>query len=70
MRVIGLSNPVSKTIHNATNQQVEKHLKLLDIVLVKISPICVTLPMFIVSFLAYFITDMGADAFNLPFHMW
>lgn len=68
--VLGVKNPVSKTIHNQTKQQIEKHFRRLDIILVKATPVCVTLPMFIISFVAYFTTDIGADAFELPVHMW
>lgn len=68
--VVGLSNPVSKTIYDETNQKIEKRFKILDVVLLKATPACVTLPMLIINLVTYFTTDIGSDALELPFQMW
>lgn len=63
---IGLMNPTLKTIYRKTNEEIKKVHKILNFALVKSTPVCVTIPVFIASFVAYFTTDLGTEAFELP----
>lgn len=65
----GFIKPTSKIIYVETNQRVCKLLKILNIILVKITPIGVTLTT-IVSLLTYLSTDLGVDSLKLPLPMW
>lgn len=68
--ILGCVNPISKTIYHSTDRKLHKWIKLLNIALVNVAPICVTLLLFIASFVVYFTTDLGNDAFFLPFTIW
>ena len=63
----GLMNPKSKTIYIKINDLNAKLIEILNVILVKVTPICDELPMFIVSFFIYTTSDAGRDAFMLPF---
>lgn len=67
----GLKFEDVKAIYGHTNQQIENRLtKVSYFFFVKFSPTSLILPNFIVSFLNYFATDLGNDAFVLPIFMW
>lgn len=63
----GLANPISKAIYIKTFKSNAKWIKILDILLMKITPICNTFPVFIVSFFVFATTNAGRDAFVLPY---
>lgn len=63
-------NPASETIHNGMDEKLQKWFRLLSIVMVGISPIGVTIPIFGASLFAYYFTELGNDAFLLPFPIW
>lgn len=66
----GLANPTSKVIYVKFNKYAETFCKLFYIGLVKVAPIGSMLPLLIISYVSYFTTDSGSDAFILPFPMW
>lgn len=67
---LGLKTPKSKQICEQTHQLVEKYTEIgLFLIRIVITP-CFVLPKAIVSFFAYFTTDLGSDAFKLPAAMW
>lgn len=53
-----------------TNQRVEKMSDFVFMVVAKIAVQCAILPKCIGSFGDYFMSDLGRDAFQLPFPMW
>lgn len=65
----GLENPISKKIYEEANQQIEKWSKILNMLMRKVTTPCLALPKFIVSFVIYFATDLGNDAFQLQYPM-
>lgn len=66
----GLKNPVSKAIYEEMNAFVEKWSKIIYFVSMRITFPCVTIPYAIWSYIQYFTTDLGPDAFHLPFPFW
>lgn len=67
---IGIVNAISKTIYVGTDKKLQFLNKIIGIGIIKITPIGVTLPMCVVSIFKYFTTDLGDEAFDLPFHQW
>lgn len=67
---VGTVNAISKTIYTGTDKKLQHVSKIMDFVIIKVTPICVTVPMFVVSMVKYFTTDLGGEAFDLPFHQW
>lgn len=68
--VLGLENPTSKVIYVETDQRVEKICQILDVVMVHVLPQCLIWPTFVMSFVIYFTTNFGSDAFQLPIPLW
>lgn len=52
------------------DQNAQQWIEILNIALVKATPICVMFPQFIISFYVYFTTNLGNDAFEMPFPVW
>lgn len=67
---LGLSNPISKLIYEKVNKKVEKHTGILHFALLKVTVLATMMPSFILSYLVYFTTNSGSDAFQLAFPMW
>lgn len=68
---LGLTNSTLKAIYTQTSEKIKKIGGILDFALAKFTPISTTIPAFIASFVAYFTTELGTDAFELPFPtMW
>lgn len=67
---LGLKYETSNAIHEGTNRQIEKISGILYIGLVKVLPQCIIWPVFLISFVKYFATDLNADAFELPLAWW
>lgn len=65
-----MANSASKVLFERTNQRVEKWSETLSLLASKWIPICSVLPRFIGSFLVYFLTDKGSEAFELPVPLW
>lgn len=63
---IGLMSPILNTIYTQTDEKIKKLVEMLNFAMANMTPILVTLPTFIGSFVAYFTTDLGADALELP----
>lgn len=64
-------NATSKLIYTKTSEKIEKIAAMFNFALVKMTPACETIPIFIASSVTYFTTDLGTDAFVLPFPtMW
>lgn len=67
---LGLINPVSMAIYAKSNKQIEEYGNALSIFMRKVSIPCFIMPKFIISLVTYFTTDLGNDAFQLPFQLW
>lgn len=67
---LGLLNPISKTIYNKIDEKLQLWVKILDFLMVNVMPVGITFPMLIVTYFAYYTTNLGADAFQLPFFAW
>lgn len=59
-----------KANYCATNRQVAKICKILDVGMAKVMPQFMIWPKFIACFVIYFITDLGSEAFELPLPAW
>lgn len=70
LRILGLKNPSSQTIYFEIDDKLRKWFRFLNIFMVQMSPVAVTLPMFVTGIFAYHFTDLGRDAFALPFPIW
>lgn len=69
--MIGLANPLSKTIYNRTNENNKKCIEIAKILLVILTPIsCGLLPLFIIGFFSCFTEQLGENAFVSPFPTW
>ena len=66
----GMENPQSKQTYVKLNENIEKWTGVFYFFMVQLSVPAVTMPQFIISFYLYFTTDLGAEAFNLPFVIW
>lgn len=53
-----------------TNRKIEKWTEIIAFAMVKVTPVCWISPKAIISFVLYFATDMGNNAFALPIAMW
>lgn len=67
---VGLAYPVSKTIYTKTSAKIQKVAKILKLGIVEVTPFVVNVPPFVGGLIAYFTTDLGADALELPLPMW
>lgn len=68
--MIGVENPVSKIIYEQTNEKFEKWTKIIYFVCMKVTlPGCMA-PNFFISYYNYFATDLGREAFRLPYPEW
>ena len=63
-------NFTSKPILYETNRRVEKWCEIGHFVLVKMTPICLVFSRAIISYVIYFTTHAGNDAFELPLLLW
>lgn len=68
--ILGLKYPSSKAIYSKSNQQAEKLCQIIHFAFTKVTIHCTMLPKFITSFVVYFTTDLGREAFELPLLMW
>lgn len=66
----GQANPTSKRIYDEANEIIEKCTKIMYFISVKVSWPGVVIPIAIYSFYNYFTTDLGFDAFRMPFAEW
>lgn len=66
----GMENPASKKIHEETYENIDKCTRYLYYFCVKITVPGVMIPQMITSYLNYFTTDMGKEAFKLPYPEW
>lgn len=68
--VSGLVDPQAKGIYEKIDRILQKWFKILNLVLVNVTPACVILPTLIACLFMYFNTELGNTAFVLPFPMW
>lgn len=68
--IAGLKFPASKELYKHVHPQVEKWSEVIVSRTVKILTPSVMFSKFIISFTAYLTTDLGNDAFELPFPYW
>lgn len=64
----GLVHRTTKSIFHETDEKLRNWFDILDFIAVNVMSVCLTLPMFIVSFYRYSTTDLANDAFQLPFY--
>lgn len=67
---VGLEYSVSKEIYDGINENIQKMDKILRSIIMKYLFPCVMFSKFITSYFAYFTTDLGCEAFELPFPYW
>lgn len=65
-----MTNPTSVARYEQANTFVEKWHNIIHIAFINVTIPCITLPYFIWSYFSYFTTDIGGDAFILPFSAW
>lgn len=68
--IIGFKNSISKTIYMDTDRKMQKKIEILSLIFMKVSPACLMLPQFLISFFNYFFTSLGNDAFEMPYPVW
>ena len=66
----GMVNPESKLMYDNLNGKIETWSDMFYLLLVKVSAPGLLIISFSVSYYLYFTTDLGSDAFLLPFHLW
>lgn len=62
--------PTTEKLIIQINQLAEKSCEISFFVLVKMGIGCSTSPWFIYAYIAYFTTNLGSDAFELPYQLW
>lgn len=68
--VLGSKNPASKANYMDVNLKVEKWTKIIHFALMRVVLYGVIFPKFIFCFYLFYTTDLGPDAFELPFPVW
>lgn len=63
----GQKYPEAKRMYVKTNHQIEKWCNIIYTITIKLFVPILLLPKFIASFFFYFTTELGGDAFELPF---
>lgn len=59
-----------KITYDEVNRRIEKYSEIAYIVMVKVSPVLLVLPKFVVAMFVYYTTDEGDEALELPFPLW
>lgn len=67
---LGSKRLASKAMYDETNRQIEKWTKIIDVVVVKVTSRFAIIPQIVLCYFLYFTTDLGNDAFELPFAIW
>lgn len=62
--------PKSKAIYDRTNRFAEKWSRISNFILVYVSAPLYVFPKAIISYIIYYTTDAGPDAFGLPLPVW
>lgn len=70
VRLQGLNYSESQVMYINTSQKMIKWIEILDITLLKVTPILCIAPALIVNFVAYYAADSEEAAFELPIPMW
>lgn len=68
--ISALEYSANDSIYRESNQFEEKLSKIICFVMIEITPNCIFLPWTTYTLILYFLTDLGADAFELPQPMW
>lgn len=68
--VSGLENQISAAIYAKVNERVELCTKIFYYALTNFTTPGIMAPKFVISFYLYFSTDLGEDAFSLPYPVW
>lgn len=66
----GSRSQTAKAIYTETSQTTEKWTQRAFILMTIVTPVCLTLPLTLVDFFIYFTTDLGREAFDMPFSTW
>lgn len=70
MSISGVKYSESKAIYKEANRLTEKWIKLVYVLIVKVSIQCFVIPEIFITFFIYFTTDVGNDAFVLLLPLW
>lgn len=62
----GVDDPMSKAKYGDLNSKIELMSKFLHFILTKLTVLAVMAPSIIISFMDYYINDLGEDSFSLP----
>ena len=66
----GVKYSKSKVIYEEVDERAEKWIKRFHFLLMRLTLPATMLPNGIISYVLYFATDLGSDAFRLPFPIW
>lgn len=66
----GSKRLASKAMYDETNRQIEKWTEIIDVAVVKVTPVCGIAPKIILCYFLYFTTELGNDAFELSLAIW
>lgn len=58
------------TIYQPSCHMLQSWSKMMEFDIIKMTPICINLPTFVVSMIKYFTTDLGEEAFDMAVHQW
>lgn len=67
--LIELNDPISKHLYTQANNQIEKWTATFHILFIKVPLTLAFIPLIILSYYLYFMTDFGSDAFLLPSYL-
>lgn len=67
---IGMVNATSKAIYNEADKKLQVWSKFMDLIIVKMTPIGVNIPTFVISLFKYLTTDLGDESFDMALHQW
>lgn len=67
---LGLENDRSKIIYERVNSKVEKFTEFLNYACMNITLPCLLVPNFVTSYVDYFLSEAGDEAYRLPFLIW
>lgn len=67
---IGSKKPTKRAMYVRSNQTAEKWSNIAFIFIAMVTPVCFIFPKAILVCFTYVTTDLGNDAFQLPFDMW
>lgn len=68
--LVGLKSPASKANYAEIDLQTQKWTKIIHFVFIKVFLYAIVFQKLIFCFYLYYATDLGSEAFELPFPFW